>query len=252
MLYEKFGQQTRFRFQLCKRYLHNRCGSGKECHYIHSKTVPTSTWVHVNENCVTALGSHTLSEDELNGSKNNLKYITMPSGVLFRIYPPNQTNAPPQLIPSNKLLYTIGATNVYRVLVRCLDYVNSGQDSMGTSNTSNNCNNNVDTNFVGGVTTNNNNYDDSGSNAFGGSNTNQFGLSSGTMTMSTLKGFSLTGVASRNPNTAAVMAHEMAKLKPRHCAHFQFKRMCNLGTSCNFIHSLVPFIQGIVNQPALP
>lgn len=41
-------------------------------------------------------------------------------------------------------------------------------------------------------------------------------------------------------------------VRPRHCAHFQFKRMCNLGSTCHFIHSLIPFVQGMVNQPPLP
>jgi len=29
--------------------------------------------------------------------------------------------------------------------------------------------------------------------------------------------------------------------RPRHCAHYQFKRLCNLGTQCHFIHSKIPF-----------
>jgi hypothetical protein len=28
--------------------------------------------------------------------------------------------------------------------------------------------------------------------------------------------------------------------RPQHCAHFQYKRMCNRGYECNFIHSTVP------------
>jgi hypothetical protein len=28
--------------------------------------------------------------------------------------------------------------------------------------------------------------------------------------------------------------------RPQHCAHFQFKKVCNLGANCSFIHSLVP------------
>jgi len=28
--------------------------------------------------------------------------------------------------------------------------------------------------------------------------------------------------------------------RPQHCAHFQFKKMCNRGSECGFIHSLIP------------
>lgn len=30
--------------------------------------------------------------------------------------------------------------------------------------------------------------------------------------------------------------------RSRHCAHFQFKRLCNLGDKCHFIHSKVPYV----------
>jgi hypothetical protein len=36
-----------------------------------------------------------------------------------------------------------------------------------------------------------------------------------------------------------------AGARPRHCAHYQFKRLCNLGRDCHFIHSKVPFAEGI-------
>lgn len=28
--------------------------------------------------------------------------------------------------------------------------------------------------------------------------------------------------------------------RPQHCAHFQYKRVCNRGYNCNFIHSIIP------------
>lgn len=28
--------------------------------------------------------------------------------------------------------------------------------------------------------------------------------------------------------------------RPQHCAHYQYKKVCNRGYSCNFIHSLIP------------
>jgi len=39
---------------------------------------------------------------------------------------------------------------------------------------------------------------------------------------------------------AVINNRSCAILRPQHCAHFQFKKMCNRGTECGFIHSLVP------------
>jgi hypothetical protein len=38
--------------------------------------------------------------------------------------------------------------------------------------------------------------------------------------------------------------------RPRHCAHYQFKRVCNQGKSCPHIHSKVPFAGTVVGLPA--
>lgn len=40
--------------------------------------------------------------------------------------------------------------------------------------------------------------------------------------------------------------------RPRHCAHFQYRRLCNLGNQCHFIHSKVPFAEAPVAQGAAP
>jgi hypothetical protein len=98
---------------------------------------------------------------------------------VFSVYPPNAASQTPQTIPSERILVTVGAQNVYNVLnnLRAGDHQNNA-----------------------------------------------------------------------------------ANLKPRHCAHFQFKRMCNLGSECNFVHSLTPYIQGLNatmppalrNQPVPP
>jgi hypothetical protein len=37
--------------------------------------------------------------------------------------------------------------------------------------------------------------------------------------------------------------------RPRHCAHFQFKRVCNHGRSCPLIHSKLPFAGTVVGLP---
>ncbi|KAG5508381.1 hypothetical protein JIQ42_08119 [Leishmania sp. Namibia] len=172
-LNERYGNQTRFRFQLCNRYLHRRCFSAAECQYIHSLVVSTATQVHMNENSVTTSAVRQMNREELAGGRKTLDYPTMAPGMIFAVYPPNQLNSSPQLILSELILMTEGAVQTYQALSR---------DAPG-------------------------------------------GATHGT---------------------------EATIVRPRHCAHFQFKRMCNLGTSCHFIHSLIPFVQGMVNQPPLP
>ena len=167
--FQKYGTQTRFRFQLCKRFLSGWCAGGAACQYIHSQVLSHSTQVHVNENCATSASNTFLTPEMVQGGNNSLGYQTIPSGVVFPVYPPNSANVSPQSIPSEKILVTTGAQNVFNVL------------------------------------------------------------------------------QSRGGDAAACTS-----MKPRHCAHFQFKRMCNLGTECNFIHSLVPYIQGVSNSAVDP
>lgn len=184
-LFERYGNQTRFRFQLCNRYLHNRCSCGTECQYIHSQVVSGSTQVHMNENSITASGVRQMKQEELAGGRNTMNYPTVPSGMIFAVFPPNQLNSSPQLIPSELILITEGALQTQRALAALAEDARSSA---------------------------------AGSQVHGGGS----------------------GGA------------EVPIVRPRHCAHFQFKRMCNLGASCHFIHSLIPFVQGMVNQPPLP
>ncbi|CAJ1985682.1 hypothetical protein - conserved [Leishmania donovani] len=172
-LNERYGNRMRFRFQLCNRYLRHRCSSAAKCPYIHSLVVSTATQVHMNENSITTSGVRQMNREELAGGRNTLEYPTIATGMIFAVYPPNQPNSSPQLIPSELILQTEGALHTYHAL--------SGDAAGG---------------------------------------------------------------ATHDTQTAIV--------RPRHCAHFQFKRMCNLGTSCHFIHSLIPFVQRLVNQPPLP
>ena len=51
--FAKYGYQTRFRFQYCKRFVGGRCASGNNCHFLHVSHLPASTSVHVNENAAT-------------------------------------------------------------------------------------------------------------------------------------------------------------------------------------------------------
>ncbi|CAD2212751.1 hypothetical protein ADEAN_000016300 [Angomonas deanei] len=201
-LYEKYGLQTRFRFQICKRFLSKKCSNESNCNYIHSKVVPDSTVVHINENSITPIHNHhafgggveEFSPEELRGGKNENKYPTLPGGFIISVYPPNSSSNnnnnnnnnqlhDPQLIPSEELLLTVGGTKIIHSLQ------NRHAATAGNSSTS----------------------------------------------------------ASRANHANSVNP----VIKGRHCAHFQFKKMCNLGSKCGFIHSLVPYVQGVVNQPLL-
>ncbi|EKF28776.1 hypothetical protein MOQ_007464, partial [Trypanosoma cruzi marinkellei] len=177
---EARGAQSRFRFQLCKRYLNKRCTRGANCQYIHTHSVPSPTSVHVNENVISAAVVEGLEmpPEVLRGGNNKHGYPTMPSGIIFRVFPPNQGKSVPQLIPSEMILRTAGASNVYSVFA--YPGTGKGRDILLTTETA----------------------DTSGS-------------ESGNLT----------------------------NVRARHCAHFQFNKMCNLGELCNFIHSLVPYVQ---------
>lgn len=191
-LFERYGNQTRFRFQLCNRYLNNRCTCGMECQYIHSHILSQSTQVHTNENSITASGVRQMNQAELAGGRNTLHYPTISAGMIFAVFPPNQLNSAPQLIPSEQILVTEGALQTYRALSGSVEDLKSTVPAP---------------HYL---------------------------------------------PHSQKPSSSSASAAEAPIIRPRHCAHFQFKRMCNLGASCHFIHSLIPFVQGMVNQPPLP
>ena len=147
----KFGQQTRFRFQLCNNYLHGRCPRLSECSYIHVTALPAPSEVHLNP-YAPRRGAFALSPQDDPAVADS--YETLPSGFVITVYPPNDAGVlEPQLIPSEMIIMTAGAVTARR--------------------------------WHQGVSVGN---------------------------------------------------------KPRHCAHFQFKRLCHLGSQCHFIHSKVPFL----------
>ncbi|RNF16351.1 uncharacterized protein Tco025E_05195 [Trypanosoma conorhini] len=182
---ESRGSQSRFRFQLCKRYLNRRCTRGANCPYIHTHAVPAPNFVHINENAISAAVVEGLETppEELRGGKNSNRYPTMPSGAIFRVFPPNQGKSVPQLIPSEMILRTVGASNVYSVLEHS-----------------------------------------------GGGKARDAG-------------------AAEAADAAGYENGKLNNVKARHCAHFQFNKMCNLGEACNFIHSLVPYLQRLSVAP---
>lgn len=201
-LFERYGNQTRFRFQVCNRYLNNRCTCGLECQYIHSHVLSKSTQVHMNENSITATGVRRMDAAELAGGKNTLGYPTMDSGMVFAVYPPNQLNSAPQYIPSELILVTEGALQTFRAL-------GGETESMRTA------------------------------------------LSSDDSSKQPSQQQQLQDQQDQHHSITAGGNIDVPIVRPRHCAHFQFKRMCNLGATCHFIHSLIPFVQGMVNQPPL-
>ena len=102
--YGKFGAQTRFRFQLCKKFLENRCPQGNACSYIHCVSLPNSTQVHINEG-----NGHDINQ-------NKIGYQTLPPGFVITVYAPNDLDHAPQGIPSEMILSTQGAVACYHAL----------------------------------------------------------------------------------------------------------------------------------------
>ncbi|ORC85007.1 uncharacterized protein TM35_000391810 [Trypanosoma theileri] len=207
---EQYTTHSRFRFQLCKRYINGRCTQKMDCQYIHSHHIPSCTLVHVNENVISsaAIGGREFSAEVLRGGKNTHGYATLPPGVILHVYPPNQEKSVPQLIPSEMILQTVGASNVHSLLIHFA--TKSTNDDNGVSSNNNNNNNNNDNNREGDTTT--------------------------TTTADT-------------PNAPTNDTMNTGGIRARHCAHFQFNKMCNLGSSCHFIHSLVPYVQGLTCLP---
>lgn len=97
----------------------------------------------------------------------------LPPGIMITVFPPNNSQAHAQQIPSDKILRTSGASNVFQVLM-CAQRQRDEK----------------------------------------------------------------AGASGRAPS--ATQVKQPHSLKPKHCAHFQFKKICNLGSDCNFIHSLLP------------
>lgn len=182
---------------LCKRYvLFGACEYGAECSGVHIRRLPAHSVVPPPSGPVLTpavspsnlqsgkaqVGAHVNpnADGQRGGLELGAGVEMLPEGVVLMVYPPNNAQAHPQPIPSEKILRTAGASNVYHVLR------NAHQQREAKLQ----------------------------------------------------EALRVTG---RPGNVAPVK--QPHGLKPRHCAHFQFKRLCNLGNECNFIHSLVPFAQ---------
>lgn len=140
--YNQCGPYSTYRFQVCHNYCSGRCKRGVECTYLHVDDMPSAQSIHV-----------------LGGTA----YDMMPAGCALVVHTPHGT-APPQVIPSEKLIRTHGA----EVLMQ--------------------------------------------------------GLLLGTSVMT---------------NSPMGMRHVQ---RPQHCAHFQYRKLCNRGYQCSFIHSTIPML----------
>jgi hypothetical protein len=101
-----------------------------------------------------------------------------PPGLTITVFPPNSSQGQVQHIPSERIIRTSGASNVYQVLL-CAQKQRDEK---------------------------------------------------------------LAEVLRTTGKTPTVIPSikQPHSLKPKHCAHFQFKKVCNLGGDCNFIHSMMP------------
>lgn len=185
--HSKYGVQTRFRFQLCRKFLAGRCTAGRDCAYIHCTALPRATHVHVNETLM-----NTPIHEFSSGVPivNTMGYEVLPGGLTIPVYSPNSTQNPPQSIPSDQLLKTKGSLAAY-----------AAQQQLVM----------IPTQQVIAVM---------------------------------IPGQSQPVLICQPTSVPALPAPQPGiVMRARHCAHFQFRRMCNLGSECNFIHSLVPYIQ---------
>lgn len=210
--FAKYGYQTRFRFQYCKRFVGGRCASGNNCHFLHVSHLPASTSVHVNENAATSHPTAPVSAQMVAGGVNTHRYATMPPGVVFQVYPPNTSSSSPQLITSSQVLHTAGAASVYGILsAQQRKHLDRGRSQ--------------------------------GYPAPAGENElSALSVDRVVHFPPDKRGAAVRTVVVKTPSTPPPPP---PGLRPRHCAHFQFKRLCNLGSECNFIHALVPYIQGV-------
>lgn len=166
--HERFGSHTRFRFQLCNKFLQGKCERLSECPYVHAQRVPPPSIVHLNPFAPRRLAVDRTADGANNGLMLSAQddpavadaYETLPAGFTMAVYPPNAdcegVDVEPQIIPSDKIILTAGA------------------------------------------------------------------------------------VTARRTSTGKVH-------KARHCAHYQYRRICHLGAQCHFIHSKVP-----LHQPSAP
>jgi hypothetical protein len=201
-----YGPQMRYRFQLCNNYLQKKCPKLSECSYIHATALTTSTDTHLNP----FAPRRNITDRPTSSTQDNPAiaeaYETMAPGFFVPLFPP----APPKH-------GALGAAGDI-----------SGDPTAGTGDP-----------LLG----------------------NRVSATAAIVVVPTeriirTKGSDLLhhlltelapalGDSLRSPNSALAMSQNPPPAltnRARHCAHFQFKRVCNLGQNCQYIHSKVPLL----------
>ena len=191
--HSRYGQQTRYRFQLCGNYLQGKCLKMSDCPYIHADrgklNEPTAVhlnyWIDDDVNVIAQSdrnGDRKLNPDgspqtRKGGSgfqnvlaENKDSVPCLPEGHVLYLYRPNALTSNPaeklQAVPSHLILETVGSQTAISIQVH-------NKLPEGTS----------------------------------------------------------------HPNENGEESEAIPRAK--HCAHFQFKRLCNMGPACHFIHAKV-------------
>jgi hypothetical protein len=130
--HSRYGTQTRFRFQLCGKFRHQKCNMYSECTYIHATELRRGTMVHLNPFAPRRLAADRhgrscdvpLSVQDDPAAANS--YPTMPGGYVVNVYPPmgNQISSAVTMVPSNMLIRTAGAEKAFAA------YAQAGGDFM--------------------------------------------------------------------------------------------------------------------------
>jgi hypothetical protein len=215
----RFGQQTRFRFQLCRNFTMMRCTRGGSCSYIHALKLPTPSCVHINTAPVPANMRRRGHEYEMDLDDEAMEqakaYETLPYDFVLWVHPPNagtRQNEKPHQLSSHLILRTTGSVTAFNLLLQSAGLPQAyfaPPDFKGKWPAVGEC-----------VTS-----------------------STGEQSVHIL--------SARDVATAApVVLGSDTGPRPKHCAHFQFKRLCHLGPSCHFIHALITFDPDISNQPS--
>jgi len=166
--YQKFGPQTRYRFQLCPGNPAARpsgeppCDKAADCVHIHALELPTPQVVHINH--WSGRDMKTFEDEGAPQPTVPQDLECLPAGYTLYVFRPNAApNSPAevqQAIPSHLVLKTVGAETALRAQQGVPPPQRGRGDSTGP--------------------------------------------------------------------------------RCKHCAHFQFKRLCNLGPACHFVHAKVP------------
>ena len=199
--HQRYGAQTRFRFQLCYNYLHGKCTKAGECSYIHATHLPAPTVVHLNpfaprnaarEQNTGGSGAAGSAQDDPATAEH---YPVLDPGLFLPVFPPVppksagdpsacrvSANAAVVVVPSDRIIRTRGAEFLLRAVEALPLPLRSALESQESA----------------------------------------------------------AAVVAGQPGQPSLPLTFVNRA--RHCAHFQFKRVCNMGEKCHYIHSKAPLL----------